>query len=265
MADPYLPISIGLAVASTIVYAAVGYQVGRRPVSPQGQLAQRMFQAWWYGLAGLSVFTPLVAILSMLGLDTFDVMLVLVQALLIVIFAAIAGLVYYLLYLYTGKRWVLGAVAAYFLVMIVWLEYLLMAAHISGWGVPPDGGAKTFLDASGQRIQTNPLQGLLFGLLVAVPPLVSAAAFFLLYFRLDGREQKYRIAMVSAALVVWFGSSLVGTVTGLSRDPATQQAWQMANMVVALFASSVVYVAYKPPRWIARRLRDGPETEPRVA
>jgi hypothetical protein len=259
MTDYYLPITIGLAILSGIVYSAVGFQVGRRPASPDAHLAKRMFQAWWYGLAGLSVFTPLVAILSALHLDTFDVMVILIQALLIIVFAAIAGLVYYLLYLYTGKRWVLGAVIAYFLVMLVWLEYILMLAHIAGWGVPPGGGVKTFLDASGQRIATDPLQGLIFGLLVAVPPLLSAVAFFMLYFRIDGLEQKYRISVVSASLVVWFGSSLVGTVTGLSNNPDTQQAWQVANSVVALCASTAVYFAYKPPAWIARRFNEPPE------
>ncbi|MES2155064.1 MAG: hypothetical protein V4510_08010 [bacterium] len=254
MADLFLPLSIVLAVASAIVYIAVGVQVGRRPASPDAQLAKRMFQAWWYGLAGLSLFTPFVAILAQLGLDKYDIMLVLIQALLVVIFAAIAGLVYYLLYLYTGRNWVLGAVVAYFLVMLVWLEYILVAAHIASYGVPPDGGSKTFLDAAGQRIKSDPLQGILFGLLVAVPPLLSAVAFFLLFFRVDGREQKYRIAVVSASLVVWFASSLTGTLTGLSSNPATQQSWQLLNMVIALAAATAVYLAYKPPAWVRRRL-----------
>ncbi len=247
-------ISIGLAILSGIVYAAVGYQVGRRPASPDARLAKRMFQAWWYGLAALSVFTPLVAIMTTLNLDSLDTMLVLVQILLIVIFAAIAGLVYYLLYLYTGRQWILGVAAGYFLVMVVWLEYILVAAQIASWGVPPDGGAKTFLDAAGQRMQTDPVQGILFGLLVAVPPLLSAAAFFLLYFKVNTPEQKYRIAVVAAALVVWFGVSLVGTLTGLSRNLATREAWQLTNSVVALCAAAAVYLAYKPPAWIRRKL-----------
>jgi hypothetical protein len=253
MADYYLPISIGLALASAVVYSAVGFQVGRRPASPDAELAKRMFQAWWYGLAGLSLFTPLVAILAVLRLDGFTLMMVLIQGLLILVFAAIAGLVYYLLYLYTGKRWVLGAVLVYFLVMLVWLEVLLTSAHITAYGVPPGGGAKTFLGPDGQRIATDPLQSLVFGLLVAVPPLLSALAFFLLYFRIDGLEQKYRIAVVSASLVVWFGSSLVGTITGLSYRVDTQQAWMVTSSVVSLCAATAVYLAYKPPGWIARR------------
>ncbi|MFA5944094.1 MAG: hypothetical protein WC876_06480 [Candidatus Thermoplasmatota archaeon] len=254
MADPYLPFSIGLAIASTIVYAAVGYQVGRRAGAPADRLAMRMFQAWWFGLAGLSAFTPLVAILGLFDADTYGLMLILIQALLIIVFAAIAGLVYYLLYLYTGKRWVIGAVMVYFLVMIVWLEYILLAADIDGYGVPPDGGMKTFLTADGERIKTDPLQGLVFGLLIAIPPILSAIAFFLLYFKTTMAEQKYRIAMISASLVVWFGSSLVGTITGLSNNPSTQEAWRLANGSVALCASAAVYLAYKPPMWIRRRL-----------
>ena len=254
MSDPYLPFSIVLAIASGIVYGAVGYQVGRRPTAPKEHLAMRMFQAWWWGLAGLSVFTPLVAILSLYGLDTLDLMLILVQVLLLVIFAAIAGLVYYLLYLYTGKRAVMWVVIPYFGAMIVWLQYILLAADISGWGVPSEGGPKTFLNEDGGRLETDPVQGLAFGLLVGVPPLLSAIAFFLLYFKADLAEQKYRIAMVAGALILWFGSSLVGTITGLSNDPDTQQSWRLANGLVGLFASIAVYVAYKPPEWIRRRL-----------
>ena len=254
MSDLYLPFSIALAIASGIVYGAVGYQVGRRPTSPKEHLAMRMFQVWWFGLAGLSVFTPLVAILSLFGMDSLDVMLVLVQVLLLAVFAAIAGLVYYLLYLYTGRQGVMWFVIPYFVVMIVWLQYLLTMADISGWGVPPDGGPKTFLGPDGDRLETDPAQGLLFGLLVGVPPLLSAIAFFLLYFKTDQPEQKYRIAMVAGALTMWFGSSLVGTITGLSNDPSTQQAWRLASGLVGLFASLAVYVAYKPPAWIRRRI-----------
>lgn len=269
MADPYLPFSIALAIASGIVYGAVGYQVGKRPTSPDDHLAMRMFQAWWFGLAGLSVFTPVVAIMRVFDLDSFGVMMALIQILLIVVFAAIAGLVYYLLYLYTGKKWVLGAVIVYFAIMIVWLEYILLAANIAGWGVPihcgpeeartlcPDGTQSNFLTADGEAIETDPLQSLIFGLLVAVPPLLSAVAFFLLYFKTNMLEQKYRIAMISAALVLWFGSSLVGTVTGISSDESTQRAWQLANGTVALCASIAVYIAYKPPAWIRRRLDGG--------
>lgn len=260
--EVYEVASIGLAIASGIVYLLVGREVGRRPTTSEDHLAMRMFQAWWYGLAGLSVFTPLVAIMGALGWDTFSVMMILIQALLVVIFAAIAGLVYYLLYLYTGKRWVLGAVIPYFIIMIVWLEYILVTGDLAGWGVPPDGGSKTFLDSSGERLETDPLQGLVFGLLVAVPPLLSAIAFFLLYFKATQAEQKYRIAMVSASLVLWFGSSLVGTVTGLSNDPDAQHTWRLINGSVALFASIAVLTAYRPPAWVRRRLDMQPPVEP---
>lgn len=258
MTDYYLPFSIALAVASAIGYAAVGYQVGRRPASPDAHLAKRMFQAWWYGLAGLSTFTPLVAVLAALNLDTFNTMLLLVLVLLVVVFAAIAGLVYYLLYLYTGRTWVLGAVIGYFMVMIVWLTYILLASHIGSYGAPSPGEAKIFLDAGGKKIPPNPTQGLIFGLVVAVPPLLSAVAFFMLYFKVTGSEQKYRIALVAASLVVWFGSSLVGTVTGLSTNDATKQSWQLANALVALCASAAVYLAYKPPAWIRRKFESVP-------
>jgi hypothetical protein len=236
-----------LAAASAVVYCLVGLAVGRRNVSGEARVANRMFQLWWFGLATLTLYTPLFFFLGLLHLDTLGVAVFLVEGVLLLLVVALAGLVYYLLYVYSGKTVVAWPVAIYHFVMAAWLQWLLIDAHPYAFVAPPGGGPKEFLyehDFTGQPAQVW------LGILLVLPVLLSAIAYFLLYFQVEGRTAKYRIAVVSGALVVWFGSGIVATLVGLSQSPA----WQFASMTISLASSLMILMAYLPPRWVRTRL-----------
>jgi hypothetical protein len=238
----------GLAVVAAVVYVLVGLAVGRRHVSGEASVANRMFQLWWFGMGAISLYAPLQVILGLLHLQGFDVALFLTEAILLLLVLALAGLVYYLLFVYSGKSWVGWPVAIYHFVMLTWLQFVVIQARPYAFGEPPGGGTKRLLfetDLAGSP------GSIWLGVLLLAPVLLSAIAYFLLYFQVEGRTAKYRIAAVSGALVVWFGSSLLASALGLSQ----RAGWQLVSMIISLAASIMILMAYLPPRWLQQRLR----------
>lgn len=247
-----------IAVASVIVFCLVGLAVGRRKVSPEGRLANGMFQIWWYGLGSLTLITPLGLILKLLRLDTFDVYLFLIQALLLLLFVAVAGLVYYLVYLYTGQRWWLAPIMIFYGLMQAWLGWIFVKMHPYGYGIPPPGTAcpntstttPAFLDAHGNPVCGDQTIGLVFSGALLIPVILAAVFYFLLLFRTPEPISRYRIAVVSSAIGLWFTSSLVASIAGLNR----YDLWSIVSALISLSAAVAVLMAYRPPSWVRSRL-----------
>jgi hypothetical protein len=86
--------------------------------------------------------------------------------------------------------------------------------------------------------------------LVVLPPVAASVAYFRLIFRVDDAGQRYRIATVSASLIVWW---VVAVAAGQSRL-LDNEAVQLAARVLGVAAALGVLVAYSPPAWVRRRL-----------
>jgi hypothetical protein len=98
----------------------------------------------------------------------------------------------------------------------------------------------------------NQIEGPLFLialLLLVVPQIIGSLAYFTLYFRVKTITQKYRILLVSWSIIVWFMSSLIASLSGLSQFDA----WQVLSRFIALTASLTILFAYQPPSWVKRR------------
>ncbi|MEA3189664.1 MAG: hypothetical protein QOD77_246 [Thermoplasmata archaeon] len=234
-----------LAIPTAAVYMTVGFVVGRREVSREARPANLAFQAWWHGLAALTLFTPLIWLLDVLGVGGFELRLYLVEVLLLALVVAIACLVYYLLYVYTGKAWVMWPVAGYHLLAMAWLSQLITIGQPVAYGSAcPDAGfcyQNDIMDSSAAQW---------IGVILVLPIVLSALAYFALFFRMESRAQKYRIAMVAGALFVWFGSSLVASVL----DAAANDAWTLASNLIGLGAALLILAAYRPPAMIRAKL-----------
>ena len=266
MVSDLTSLRLALAVASTIVYVAVGVVVGRRQVSRESLVANRAFQSWWYGLAVITLFNPIMLVLDGLEAQTgksyFGVRLLLFQFVLIGIVLAIGALVYYLLYVWSGKTSVFWPVAGYHLLVLAWLMYIVAEGHPTSYGPNcPSAGWCYEKDFSGTKAS------LYLSLSIILPILLSAFAYFALFFRVEGAAQRYRIAMVSGALIVWFGSSLASSLVPGTFETAsgevqqtTLNQWvywsQVVSHVISLVASLVIFLAYRPPAFIRRSLGD---------
>lgn len=255
---------MGLALAATVVYVAVGVVVGRRQVSRESLVANRSFQAWWFGLAVITLFNPLMVFLD--GLETqtgksyFSFRLLLFQFILVGIILAIGCLVYYLLYVYSGRTGVFWPVAAYHLVILAWLMFLIANAHPQDYGphCPQQSWCyeKEFAGTPAARW---------IGLSIILPIVLSAVAYFALFFRVEGRAQRYRIAMVGGALLFWFGSSLVAqfirgnfeNANGVVTDITLNQ-WvywsQIISPTISVLSALAILLAYRPPSFIRQSL-----------
>lgn len=236
-----------------LVYLHVGRRLARRRVSGSSHLAFASFVAWWYGLAGVSLIGAATTGATALGLRDLPLHLTITYALFLALYAALGALAYYLLYLYTGRRraWVLPAV--FYAGLYLWTVYLVqqsrpVAVEAGRWGARL---------VYGNQIPPDAPVVFVFLLLLVVPTIAAALAYATLWFRVEDREQRWRIGVVSASLVVWFGSALLASALDISQSDA----WQVASRLVGLAAALAILAAFEPPRWVRKRLEVGSRRE----
>lgn len=236
-----------LQLVAGVLYTYVGAKVGRRRVSPDAQLAVRLFQFWWYGLAALSFFSPVLLVgQALFGDLPIPIWLTVVNVLLTLICAAIVGLCYYLLYLYTGKRWLIVPVSLFYGLLAFGLLTLIAYLNPHLPYVTDDQGHHPTYDHDLRGTWVSAAIG--FGLIL--PPFGAALAYLLLFFRVQDRTARYRIALVSGSFIAWFGSSLIAQ---LLRIPTQTEAWRITSLLISLAAAVVVLLAYLPPRWVQKK------------
>lgn len=243
MAETLL-LSAGFALAVAVLYTVVGRKIQTRVVAERHRLANTMFATWWYGL-GLTT-----AIGGCLGaayyLGQTDVTLHFAVGLLniFIICVALLGLLYYLLFLYTGKSSILGPLVVGYVLYFFLLVYFLLEQQPNG--VTSDGWTTRLAYA---RPDTGPLFGIVIVLLI-FPQILGAIALLLLSFKVEDRERRFRSIVVSASIIVWFGSAFIGVALKISQEPY----WQVTSRIIGLAAAIAILVAYRPPEALRRRI-----------
>lgn len=234
------------SLGSAGIYAYVGSQIAGRTVSSAARLASAMFAIWWYGLAGVSFISGVLNLCAAAGLRDLNLWLTFGMFNLLLLCAALGGLLYYLVFLYTGSRRALAPLAAFYALLYVALMYLVNLA------------TPTHIEIGRWRAEVkyveefNQAYAILFVILLLVPQMLAALAYFSLFFQTTDLTQRYRIALVSGAIVLWFGVSLaVGFVGG--REFSESDIWQVLSRVLSLLAPFMILVAYKPPKAWKRR------------
>ena len=239
-----LLLSTLFAVAAASIYAYVGWRLSRRVVaSLQARIAWQSFTVWWYGLAVTTLIGGLLNLLGALGLTILPLFVSATYINLLVICIALWGLLYYLIYLFTGNSRVLVPLAIFYIIYYVLLVYYITASNPESISV---GRWRTTL--SYHNILTGPLFVILIVLLL-LPQIIGGFVYFTLYFRVREVTQKYRILLVSWSIIIWFLSPFVAIVGGL----AQQDWWQLASRLIGLAAALTILMAYLPPRWLKQR------------
>ncbi len=241
-----------LTLAASTLYATVAIMFARRRVDAQARLAQLGFSAWWLALALLGIASVPFTLgfnLPNAGLLAWRVF---VYTLFPLLFVGLAGLVYYLAYLYFGSPRVKTPIVVYFVLLTGLLIWLVegFSPHI---GVNEEGETDVLFEP-----EQPAWASLLFSLAFILPPLVGSVAYLMLYRRVDGREQKYRIVTVGAGLVLWFAYSLLSTLLSFIAD-AEEASYgaQVAGALLGLVSSTLVLLAFWPPRPIRKWLDAG--------
>jgi hypothetical protein len=233
---------LSLIAAGTYIY--IGWWLSKRAISsPEARRAWRSFTIWWYALAittAIGSFENLLGALNMTDLTLFATANYIN---ILVLCIALWGLVYYLIYLFTGNSRSLVPLTIFYMIYYVFLIYYITASmpsnvEISRWNTT--------------LAYRNTLTGPLFVILVVLlllPQIIGGFAYFTIYFRLSDVTQRYRVLLVSWSIIIWFLSPVLALVGGLSE----QDWWQLASRFIGLGAAATILMAYLPPRWVKER------------
>ena len=244
---PTLLFQAGVQLVSAILYLWVGRTVIQRDVEGEAKRANYLFAFFWISLGLVFLMVPLFTIpTQILGYRDLAFAVTLLNLLLILIAAAVWGLVYFLVYLYTGSRRWFWPITIFYLALAVILVYLV--AWINPTGFKDDGT----LQYSQQ--QFTGLPAIALGLMFSLPVVLAALAYGSLFFRVHDPTPRYRIGMVAGAFLIQFGWSTLSSVLQLQSKYPNSLALSLVGSLLAILAAVAILLAYRPPRAIRERL-----------
>jgi hypothetical protein len=242
--------SVNLLLTWLLAAATAGFcffianRLGSRKLIDSGdKLAWQAFRVWWWGLGATTLLGLLNDLLPLLGLSNLVLYVTVAQINVLIVCAALGGLVFYLAYLFTGRKNLARPIGVFYL-----LFFLALAAYVF-WLQPIGLTVTEGSVALEYAKEPSPAYLIALILLILLPQLIASLAYFTFYFRVRERAQKYRVALVSGSIFFWFASPLVASM--LSLDDLSW--WPIASRLINLLAALVIYWAYYPPRFIQNR------------
>lgn len=232
------------SVATSALYLYIGLVLRRRRVSAEAHLANGMFVLWWLSLGGVGLLGASMTMLYLAGNLPIWLYQANVSFSLLVIFAALWGLQFYLVYLYTGSKRSFAPLGVFYAVLV-----LATMALIEYAGTPQAIIDNGWSLRTVPRLQLSPLAGLAFVVVLVGPQVIAAIAYARLYRKARDRTQRYRIALVASAILVWFGSSILAAALEANQSIA----WQLTSRIISVLGATTILFAYKPPAWVQRR------------
>src|SRR5436190_1202516 len=126
-------IGTAFALIGGITYIFIGWWLSRRVVSSSdARLAWQAFTIWWFGLAATTLLGALQNMFGGFGLTDLPLFITVSYVNLLASCIALWGLVYYLLYLFTGNSSALVPVSIFYLIYYILLVYFYAASVPSG-------------------------------------------------------------------------------------------------------------------------------------
>lgn len=244
MSSMTLALSAAGSFLTAVLYLYIGHVLRGRAVSADARLANGMFVLWWQALGALGMLG--VGILLLYMADALPLWLYrsFVTLALLGLFVALWGLQFYLVYLYTGSRRSFVPLGVFYGLLFVGtlalVEYIGSPERIvdNGWALETE-----------PEVELGVAFGLGFSLLIIGPQLAAAIAYARLFSKTRDRTQRYRIALVTGSIIVWFGSGIVATGAQVSDDLS----YQLFSRLIGIAGALVILMAYKPPHWIRTR------------
>ncbi|MEA3201160.1 MAG: hypothetical protein QOE90_2588 [Thermoplasmata archaeon] len=219
---------LGLACAALLAWG--GVRTWRRAIAT-GSPPLRAFAVFWLGAAGYVGADALWGLAWTSRFDELPFALAILQVKLASVCASFAGLVVYLLVIFSGSRRLRLPVAGAYLALFLALEAYY--AWRAPFGVHV-GFSSLGLDYL--RPQPAPVWDALL-LLLFGPPLVATVAYASLLRVTPGRAARRRVVLTSAALLLFFAPDLVGWLVG------DLWWWDMAERALAFAAGLGILAA----------------------
>jgi hypothetical protein len=257
--DVWLASQAGVALVTGIVYAYVARLILARHPSDAARVANYAFATWWVALGAVEFLVTAYQLPASLGYRDLAAVTTVLYVLLILLAAAIWGLVYYLVYLYTGSSRAFWPITVFYAALAVVLVFLV--SWLDPIGFKPDGTLVTQNHFDAEHGYGT--WALVLGLALSLPVVAAAIAYGSLYFRATARTQRFRIGVVAGSFLLWFGWSSVSSILGLTAqatklasdgDPSLQHTLSLVNAAIGLVVPLFIVLAYQPPLWLRARL-----------
>lgn len=235
-----------VACLSAAAYGIVAWQLRKRaPQDPNDRWALQHFVIWWAATAA-NIFVAGLLYLAA-AFDRINLAMQLADSVLQRVLLAVSlwGLLTYLLYLVTGKRYarltgLLYSVHAAFMVTVIFRSQP-NGVIVAAWRTD----LSYVTEAPGWFDMVN-----LF--LVVLAPVVVSVAFLVIAIRLPKvghAEQRLRSIVVATALIFWW----IVAVTAGQRELLDLEWLQLVNRALGLSAAVAIVVVYNPPAWLRRK------------
>ncbi|MHB8604358.1 MAG: hypothetical protein ACYDCK_03800 [Thermoplasmatota archaeon] len=236
--------TVGFNLLAAVLVYLIGRHLAHRRVEGPAHLASRLFVVFWYALAADTVVNMATMLAGVYGLATPVVTTVLAFFAVVAVVVTLWGLVYYLVYLFTGRDRVFWPITTFYAVSLIGGAAFIGGLGPSGVALSRWGFAITYTN------EPTPLTALLFAVFFLLPPILGALAYATLAFRLREPTQRYRVVFVSSGIFIWFASSLAFSGAGVGETDG----WRVVGFAIPLLAIGAIWAAYSPPAWVQRRL-----------
>ena len=242
MVETTLAIAGVSTLAVALVYGYVGLRFAKQAHGKgSGVRAMRFFALWWSATSLNQVLGSLLYLGFAFGYGDLSLQLTYVFLQRLLLSLSLVGLMYYLIYLQTGKDTALALVLVYAIYFASQVYSLTARAPLG-------------IDSFGWRTEIRwdrdmPAVWQAWNLLIVIPPTVGALMMLRVYRRVEGPTRRFRIAMIGIGFVAWW---ILAIVAG------QQQMWEVGwlqalNRVVGLAVALGILVAYEPMAWMRRR------------
>ncbi len=232
-------VSLGIAA----VYSFVAYRLYERPVSSDARLASLQFSVFWYALGATAALGAVEAVLAAGGVLTLSVAITISLAEILIDCVFLWAIVDFLVYVYTGKYYLIPVSAFYALFYVAALYYTVLSHP---YELVVRAGLPTLLTVP----VTSKLLVDVVDIGLVFPEFVAAFLYLSLLRRTEDRGQRFRITVVGLGIVAWFGLTFF--------FPAPTATLGLVRSLLQLIPAVLTLLAYFPPPWIRERLQVHP-------
>lgn len=199
------------------------------------------FALFWLGVGAYGAAEVVWAATALAGFSGFHFGVVILNVKLVSISVGFFGLVAYLLYIYSGRKWFLWGLAAAYAFLYLVLQ------HFYTWKGPVGQSVGVWGMRLDYAVQDPGAYWTLVVVLLFVPPMLAAVAYAGLLRVARQPASRYRVVVTSVAFLLFFGVLPLGWLNG------DWYWWGLVEKMLGAGTAVAVLAAVAPPAWARER------------